>query len=527
MLQPPLRAAFSRGRKTLRRHFDVLVIGAGSAGSVIASRLSEDETCQVGLIEAGHMPSDPDIADPLKWTQIQGRAYDWAYKTIPQPFTANRIHEWPRGKVVGGSSCLHAMAYVRGHPDDFIPWEKAGGARWSYEGLLPGFKRSETFAAFDAPTRGNSGPLDVALPNEKVSPIARAYMAAGNALGAPVISDHNSGALLGTTPNSLNIRDGRRLSLADAYLTPDVLARPNLTLLAGYEIEHLDLAGSRASSIVAVHDGVTESISADRVVLCAGAISSPLILMRSGIGDPETLRAAGIDCRIERREIGTNLQDHLLALGNVYRSKRPVPPSRLQHSESLMYLHSEDISRATGSPDMVLGCVIAPSAAEGLNAPAYGSAYTLLCGVTHPTSRGRITPRGPGRNDAPIIDPRYLATEHDRITFRKALKIAREVGHHSALDDWRDIEVQPGPAARSNAELDDFIARAASTHHHPCGTCRMGRDDGAVVDADLRVNGLDNVFVVDASIIPEIPSGPINAAVVAIAETWSEMARNG
>jgi pyridoxine 4-oxidase len=505
----------------MTRHFDVLVVGAGSAGSVIASRLSEDTACRVGLVEAGQMPSDPSIADPLKWTQIQGRDYDWAYRTVPQPFTANRIHEWPRGKVVGGSSCLHAMAHVRGHPHDFAPWAKAGGARWSHEGLLPHFKRSEAFTAFSAPTRGNAGPLDVILPADAVSPITRAYMAAGNALGVPEISDHNTSQLAGTTPNSLNIRNGCRLSVADAYLTPEVLARANLTLLTGCEIERIAFDGGCATSVLVVHDGTSKSLLADRVVLCAGAISSPLILMRSGVGDPETLHSVGTRCRIESREVGTNLQDHLLALGNVYRSRKPVPPSRLQHSESLMYLNSEDVSCAEGSPDIVLGCVIAPSVAEGLAAPAYGSAYTILCGVTHPTSRGRILPGGPDRNGTPIIDPRYLETEYDRLTFRKALKIAREVGHHSALAEWRDVEIQPGPATRTDAELDDFIAHAAATHHHPCGTCRMGDDDHAVVDPGLRVKGLDNVFVVDASIIPQIPSGPINAAVVAIAESWA------
>lgn len=490
----------------------------------MANRLSADENCTVGLLEAGGFASDPDIADPLKWPELQGRDFDRNYLTVPQPFTAGRTHRWARGRIVGGSSCLHAMAHVRGHPEDFDDWSKAGGERWSYKGLSEGFRKSERFTAFEFEGRGTDGPLDVYLPDSEISPVVKAYMQAGQALGAPSLRDHNCGELIGTAPNSLNIRDGHRLSVADAYLTQEVLARENLSLLTGLTAEKLLFEKNRVNGVrMAGADGYVD-LHADHIILAAGAVDTPVLLMRSGIGDAGELSNASINCRIERPEVGMNLQDHMLLLGNVYLSKQPVPASRLQHSESLMYLNSADLGASSGRPDVVLACVVAPSLAEGLTGPDFGTAYTILCGVTHPTSRGRILPGGPDIDDAPIIDPHYLETAHDRQTFRAALRTARMVGHHSAMDDWRKSEFLPGEGARSDTELDAFIASAASTHHHPAGTCRMGRDSGAVVDSDLRLVGLDNLYIVDASVIPVLPSGPINAAVVAVAETWASMA---
>ena len=501
-------------------NFDVLIIGAGSTGCVLANRLSADRNISVGLIEAGDWPDDPDIANPLKWPELPGRDYDWAYRTSPQPFTANRVHQWPRGRIVGGSSCLHAMAHVRGHPKDYDHWKEVGGENWSPEQLTGAFERSEVLTGNQRKS-GNEPGLDVYLPSDEISPLVRAYMKAGQALGVPQIDSHNGAELIGTAPNSLTIRDGKRVSLADAFLTKDILARDNLTLLSNHQVETLLIENGRAIGVQLQSETNPKQILANRVILSAGAVASPLLLMRSGIGEASMLDRVGVECLIDLPEVGKNLQDHLLVLGNVYESKIPVPPSKLQHSESLLYLDSSDLSKTSGVPDIVLACVVAPSVAEGFNVPAYGQAFTILCGVTHPTSRGSISLTGPALDDAPLIDPHYLETKHDRNTLRRALKIARKVGHHSALDKWRQTEILPGPEVQSDEQLDAFIAKTASTHHHPAGTCRMGKDKNAVVNPDLKVNGIDNLFVVDASIIPSLPSGPINALVVAIAENWT------
>ncbi|MGY6708245.1 MAG: GMC family oxidoreductase [Rhizobiaceae bacterium] len=502
------------------QHADVVIVGGGSAGTLLAARLSEEPARQVVLLEAGQEAADPDIWDPSAWPALQGRSYDWDYLTEPQAGTAGRVHHWARGRLVGGSSCLHAMGYMRGHPSDFDAWvEATGDSRWSWDELLPIFMANEDHLLGGDGIHGSGGPMPVYLPGDEVSPVARAFIEAGAALGLARLRGHNSGEMIGVTPNSLNIRDGRRITTAEAWLTPAVRARKNLTILTGALARRLVVDANRVRGIeVAGAEGATV-IQADQVVSTAGALESPALLMRSGIGPRDILKAAGVDCMIDMPEIGQNLQDHLLGAGNLYASRKPVPPSRLQHSESMAYMRAGNFA-ATGQPEIVVGCGVAPIVSESFKAPAAGTAYSLLFGITHPTSRGSLRITGPELHDRLLIDPAYLQTGRDRELFRQALETAREIGHRDELTEWRERELLPGNL-QSVPEMDDFIARAVTTHHHPCGTCRMGNDADAVVNADLRLQALDNLFIVDASIMPSLTAGPIHAAVLAIAECFA------
>ncbi|MEZ5829565.1 MAG: GMC family oxidoreductase N-terminal domain-containing protein [Dongiaceae bacterium] len=501
--------------------FDFLVIGSGTAGSVLGARLSEDPDVTVGVIEAGGSATDPRIAAPAQWPLLQGSAIDWSYRTVPQRHTANRIHDWARGKVVGGSTALNAMAHVRGHPDDFDSWVQQGCDGWGYADLMPYFLRSEHYTPGASAHHAIGGPLHLIRPVEP-NPVTQAYMAAGVEIGLAPTDDHNGARMTGPCLNTLTIKDGKRQTIADAYLAP-VLSRPNLRLMTETQVLSLLLDDARCRGVrIADASGERELFAERGVVLSAGAIASPVLLMRSGVGPADELRALGIAVRCDLPGVGRNLHDHLLSGGNVYRSRRPVPPSKYQNSESLMYIARDG---AAGAPELVLACVIAPVTTEQFAPLPFGEAYTIMFGFTHPRSRGTIRLASGEPGAAPLIDPNYLAEEYDRAAYLDALKCARAVGGAHALSDWRSEEYLPGPKVSTATECRAFLEKAAYTHHHPVGTCRMGRDATAVVGPDLKVRGPDNLYVCDGSILPSITTGPVNAAIVAIAERFSDLLR--
>ncbi len=500
--------------------FDDLIVGGGTAGVVLAARLSEDRERSVGLFEAGGPAADdPDIADPLKWPALQGRAIDWRYLTVPQAGTAGRSHAWPRGRVLGGSSAINAMAHVRGHPSDFDEWGTPG---WRFADLFPYFLRSETWTGAPSVWHGTEGPVHLIQPDPP-HPLVSAFHAAAQARGLPAIPDHNGPDLAGATVNTLTIKNGRRQTAADAYLTAEVLARENLTVRLRAEAVRLDFEGLRCRGVTFIGG---ESLRAERVILAAGAIGSPLLLLRSGIGAAEELQSIGVRPRANLPGVGRNLQDHLLSGGNLYRSRRPVPASRYQHSESLLYLEYG----GGLAPELVVACVAAPVTTEAFDPleialPRFGEGYTLMFGFTHPASRGAVALASDDPAMPPRIDPRYLREARDRELYLAALDWAQALGGSGGFDTWRAEEILPGRECSTRERRLSFLARAAYTHHHPVGTCRMGTDGDAVVDPALKVFGVDNLHVVDASVFPAITTGPVNAAVIALAERTSDLLR--
>ena len=519
--------------------YDYVIVGAGTAGCVLAHRLSADPAARVLLLEAGGPDTRPEIEIPAAFSRLFQTEVDWAYYTEPQPRLAGRALFWPRGKVLGGSSAINAMIYVRGHRADYDGWAEAGCAGWDYEGVLPYFKRSEDNARGADAYHGVGGPLRVEDPRDP-NPLSLVFVEAAVEAGLPRNADFNGAEQEGAGLYQLNQRGGRRLSAAAAFLKP-VSDRKNLTVLTGAHATCVLFDGTRAVGVEYVRDGKTERAgAASEVLLCGGAINTPQLLMLSGVGPAEDLRALGLGVVADRPEVGENLQDHLITGvryrsrvgGTLYAAESPMSVARyLAFRRGLLTSNVAEagafaFTRPGPTPDLQFHCAPVLFAAHGLERPTEHG-FSLGPTLVRTATRGRLFLRSADPFAPPAIDPNYLADAHDLDTLVRGIELAREIVAQSAYDDVRGEELTPGPDVRTDEEVARYVRETAETLYHPVGTCRMGPDEDAVVDLDLRVRGVERLRVVDASVMPEIVNGNTNAPVTMIAERAADLILSG
>jgi choline dehydrogenase len=525
--------------------FDYVIVGAGSAGCVLANRLSADPTNRVCLLEAGGKDASILIKMPSGAAELfrDKGPHNWGFETVPQKHMDGRRLWWPRGKGWGGSSSINGMIYIRGHARDFDQWRQLGLPGWGYRDVLPYFKRSERLETGDDPWHGADGPLWVSHARSG-HPLYRAFIKAGREAGHPSTQDFNGRQQEGMGPFQLTIKDGERWSASAAYLRPIVGGRPNLTVLSGAHTTRILIENGRAVGVeFAKGPGkAVQVVRAEReVVLSAGAVQSPQILLLSGIGPAEDLRGAGIKVALDSPDVGKNLQDHL-DVTVIYECTQPITVysgikgwrrtavgldfllrrrgiGRYNHLESGAFLKTR---KELDRPDIQLQFVNAIMI-DHARVQMERDGFTIHSCQLRPESRGEIRLASSDPFAAPLIDPNYLATENDRRTMRDGIRMSREIAARAALTPYRGAEIRPGTDKTSDADLDAFVRATGETIYHPVGTCRMGGDDRAVLDAELRVNGIAGLRVVDASAMPLLVGGNTNAATIMLAEKASDM----
>lgn len=527
--------------------FDYIIVGAGSAGCVLANRLTEDPDVKVLLLEAGPSDWHPLIHIPLGMGKMHDwMLFDWGYHTEPEPALNGRRIEAMRGKVLGGSSSVNVMAYTRGHRGDYDRWANNGASAWSYADCLPYFRRCETWEGGASEFRGGDGPLGTEFAKTD-DPLFPAWMEAASQAGLPVTKDYNGANGEGFGRSQYTIRNGRRSSTSNAFLRP-AKKRPNLRVETRANVARVVLEGTRARGVDYTHHGMQVRAIAEReVILAGGTFNSPQLLMLSGIGPADHLKSVGV-APIVDLPVGKNLQDHLAAMIMFTRPTNPSPFRDTLRADRIVRAMIQAYLFGTGPGTVVPGGLHAfiktsrdqpvpdiefmfrglPGTAgmwfPGLKKP-YLDGYGIRPCLLHPESRGEVLLRSADPADAPRIVYNFFSSPNDLPKLREGFKIARDVAHQKAMDPYRGEETATTAKARTDEEIEAYLKRAAITAHHPAGTCKMGTDAQSVLDPQLRVRGVEGLRVVDASAMPDMVGAHINACVIMMADKASDMIR--